>query len=70
MTAVRKLKPRGVGVDEDGYVTMSVDAWGYYALLFNAHGIDVNEAMDTLDAFDAAVARCSSSAKVYQLRTA
>jgi hypothetical protein len=61
--------PRSVRVDEDGYVVLSLYAWNYYARLFSTHGVNATEALDTLDAFESAVARCGSGAKIYQLRT-
>jgi hypothetical protein len=62
--------PRSVRVDEDGYVVLSLGAWNYYARLFKTHGVDATAAMDTLDAFESAVALCNSSAKIYNLRPA
>lgn len=65
-----RLCAHTVHVDEDGYVVMPFNTLRRYEQLFKRYGIDVNAALDTLEAFESAVARCGLGAKVYCLERA
>lgn len=57
-----------VRVDENGYVVMNYETQHRYEKLFWRHGIDTLAAMDTLDDFQTALARCSRRATIHKLR--